>query len=62
VGKEDPTSFLKDAIPCKFHGIKIGPTSEAGIKSIIHSLKLKNSSDYDEITSKILKSCVSCIS
>jgi hypothetical protein len=32
VGKEDPMSFLKDAFPCKFHGIKIVPTSEAEIK------------------------------
>jgi len=29
VGKEDPISFLKDAFPCKFHGIKIAPTSQA---------------------------------
>jgi hypothetical protein len=29
VGKEDPISFLKDAFPCKFHCIKIAPTSQA---------------------------------
>jgi hypothetical protein len=62
VGKEDPISFLKDALPCIFHGIKIVPTSEAEIKSIIFSLKSKNSSNYDEITSRILKVCPSLIS
>jgi hypothetical protein len=41
VGKEDPISFLEDAFPCKFHGIKTVPTSEAEIKSIILSLKSK---------------------
>jgi hypothetical protein len=40
-GKEDSISFLKDAFPCKFHGIKIVPNSEAEIKSIILSLKSK---------------------
>jgi hypothetical protein len=54
VGKEDPISFLKDAFPCKLHGIKIVPASEAEIKSIILSLKSKNSSGYDEM-SKIIK-------
>jgi hypothetical protein len=32
VGKEGPISSLKDAFPCKFHGIKIVPTSESEIK------------------------------
>jgi hypothetical protein len=41
VGKEDPISSIKDAFPCKFHGIKIVPNSEAEIKSIILSLKSK---------------------
>jgi len=49
VGKDDTISFLKDALPCKFHGIKIVPTSEVEMKSIL-SLKSKNSSGYDEIT------------
>jgi hypothetical protein len=62
VVKEDPISFLKDAFPCKFHGIKILPTSKAEIKSIILSLKSKNSSGYDEITSRILKTHASLIS
>jgi hypothetical protein len=43
VGREDAISFLKDAFPVKFLGIKIIPTTETEIKSIIHSLKSKNS-------------------
>jgi hypothetical protein len=39
VGKEDAISLLKDSFPSKFPGIKIIPTAEAEIKSIIHSLK-----------------------
>jgi hypothetical protein len=39
VGKEDPISFSKDSFPCKFHDIKIVPTSEAEIKIITLSLK-----------------------
>jgi hypothetical protein len=62
VGKEDPISFLKDAFPCKFCGIKIVSTPEAEIKSIILSLKSRNSSGYDEISSKILKTCAPLIS
>jgi hypothetical protein len=31
-------------VSCKFHGIEIDPTSDAEIKSIILSLKSKNSS------------------
>jgi hypothetical protein len=42
--------------------ILILPASEAEIKSIILSLKSKNSSGYCEIMSKILKACVSLIS
>jgi hypothetical protein len=37
--KEDVISFLKDAFHLKFTGIKIIPTTENAIKSIIHSLK-----------------------
>jgi hypothetical protein len=62
VGREDPISFLKDIFLCKFQGIKIVPTSKAEIKSIILSLKSKNSSGYDEIISKILKACASLTS
>jgi hypothetical protein len=60
--KDDAISFLKNAFPRKFPGIKTIPTTETEIKSIIHSLKAKNSSGYDGITSKVLKVCVSLIS
>jgi hypothetical protein len=46
-------SFLKKAFPRKFPGMKTIPTTETEIKSIIHSLKAKNSSGYVGITSKI---------
>jgi len=39
VVQEYPISFLKDTFSSKFHAIKIIPTSEAAIKSIILSLK-----------------------
>jgi hypothetical protein len=43
--------------------MKTIPISEAEIKSIIHSLKPRKSSGYDEIISKILKkACASLIS
>jgi len=42
--------------------IKIIPSTDAEIKSIIHSLKPKISSGYDEITREMLKACVSLIS
>jgi hypothetical protein len=51
VRNEDPIAILKDAFP----DIKIIPTTETDIKSIIHSLKSKNSSGYDDRTCKILK-------
>jgi hypothetical protein len=47
----DVTSFLKEAFPKKFPGIKTIPTTETGIKSIIHSFKAKNTSSYDAILS-----------
>jgi hypothetical protein len=62
VRNEDPISFLKDAFPVKFPDIKIITTTETEIKSIMHSLKSKNSPGYDEITSKILKTCSDLIS
>jgi hypothetical protein len=52
VRTEYAISFLKDALPI----IKIIPTTETEIKSTIHPFKSKNSTGYDEITSKILKS------
>jgi hypothetical protein len=39
LGREDAISFLKDAFPIKFPVLKIIPTTETEIKSIIHSLK-----------------------
>jgi hypothetical protein len=38
--------------PRKFHGIKTIPTTENEIRNIIHSLKAKNLSSYDGLTSK----------
>jgi hypothetical protein len=57
----DAISFLKEAFPRKFHGVKTIPATETEIKSIIHSLTAKNSLGYDQITSKILKVCASLI-
>jgi hypothetical protein len=61
-GREDAISFLKAAFPVKFPGIKTIPITETEIKIIIHSLKSKSSSGYDEITSKTLKACSALIS
>jgi hypothetical protein len=36
--------------------------TEAEIKSMINTLKPRKSSNYDDITSKILKTCASLIS
>jgi hypothetical protein len=58
----DAVSFLKEAFPRKFPGIKTIPTTESEIKSIIHSLKGKHSSGYDRIKSEILKVCAPLIS
>jgi hypothetical protein len=44
------------------NAFKIIPTTKTKIKSIIHSLKAKNSTGYDGITSKILKAFASLIS
>jgi hypothetical protein len=57
----DAISFLKQAFPRKFPGIKTISTTETEIKSIIHSLKAENASGYDGITSKILKVCASLL-
>jgi hypothetical protein len=57
----DAISFLKQAFPRKFPGIKIILTTETEIKSIIHSLRAKHSSGYDRIKSKILKVCTPLI-
>jgi hypothetical protein len=53
----DAISFLKEAFPRKFPGIKTIPTTETEVKSIIHSLEAKNSLGYERITSTIFKVC-----
>ena len=60
--KKDSISFLKDSFPGNFPTINIIPIIEAEIKDIISSGKPKNSSGYEEITSKIIRSCASLIS
>lgn len=47
--------FLKVSVPTNFPNIQIFPTNPREIITIIKQLKSKNSSGYDEITSKILK-------
>jgi hypothetical protein len=58
----DAILFLKNAFPRKLPDFKIIPTTETEIKSIIQSLKAKNSTGYDGIISKILEACASLIS
>ena len=53
--KGDAISFLKDSFPRNIPSMELIPITAAEIKSIICSLKSKNSSGYDEITSKIFK-------
>jgi hypothetical protein len=60
--KGDAITFSKDSFPRNFPNINIILITEAEIKSTISSLKPKNSSGYDEITSKIIKSRTSIIS
>jgi hypothetical protein len=60
--KGDVISFLKESFPGNFTNIKIIPVTATEIKSTTRSLKPKNSSGYDEITSEILKTCASTIS
>jgi hypothetical protein len=60
--KGDAISFLTDLFSRNFTSIKIIPVTATEIKSIIRSLKPKNSSGYDEIIGKILKTCASIIS
>jgi hypothetical protein len=57
--RHDAISFLKNAFPRKFTYFKIILTTKTAIKSIIHSLKAKNSASYNGISSKILKACAS---
>lgn len=63
IEKGAAVSVPKDPPPGNFPSIKINLITEAGIKSIIHSLTpKKNYLLYDEITSKILKRNLSVIS
>ena len=50
----NPISLLKK-YPFEFPPMQIVPTTEGEIRSIIGSLKSKNSSGYDEISTKILQ-------
>jgi hypothetical protein len=64
IEKGDAISILEDSSPGNFPSIKIILINADEIKSRIHSLKqkIKTSSGYDKITSKILKTCASLIS
>jgi hypothetical protein len=55
-------SLLRASYPNSVTKMKIIPVTEAEVIGIINSLKSKNSSGYDEISSKILKLCGSLIS
>jgi hypothetical protein len=57
--RDDAISFIKDRFPRKFLGITIIPTTESNTKSILHSRKSRNLSDYGGITRTILKACAS---
>jgi hypothetical protein len=47
---EDATKYLSEAISKTFPNINLMPTTINEIKSIINSLKSKNSCDYDKIS------------
>jgi hypothetical protein len=51
-------TFKNDNIP----EMKLIPTTEIKIKYILKSLKLKNSTGYDDISSRVLKCCIDEIS
>jgi hypothetical protein len=56
----DAISFLKGTFARKVPGIKTVPITETD-KKYSTFFQSKNSSDYDQITSKILKVCASLI-
>ena len=58
----NPISLLKKYYPSEFQPMQIVPITEGEIRSIISSLKSKNSSGYDGISTKILKLCRNQIS
>jgi hypothetical protein len=57
-----PISLLKNAYQNDFSQMNIIPVTEGEIKSIISSIKAKDSSGYDGISTKLLKVCNSLIS
>ena len=62
--KRDAISFLKNSFPGNVLTINMIPITEAEIKKYNKCSQIKkgNSSGYDEITSKIIKSCASLVS
>jgi hypothetical protein len=50
IKREDAISLLTDALPVKFPFIMIISATGTEVKVIIHSLKLKIISDYNEIS------------
>jgi hypothetical protein len=58
----NPISLLKKYYPSEFQPMQIVPITEGEIRSIISSLKSKNSSGYDGISTKILNLCRNQIS
>jgi len=58
----NPISLLKKYYPFEFPSMQIVPITDGEIRNIISSLKSKNSSGYDEISTKILKLCGNQIS
>jgi len=61
-GKDDAIHLLNVNFNQNFSGFNIFPSTEVEIINVIRSLKSKNSSGYDEISSKIIKSCPFLIS
>jgi hypothetical protein len=57
-----PISLLKNAYQNDFSEMNIIPVTEGEIQSIICSMKARDSSGYDGISTKILKMCNSLIS
>jgi hypothetical protein len=52
-----PISLLKNANQNDFSLMNINPVTEGEIRSIICSLKAKDSSGYDGVSTKILNMC-----
>jgi hypothetical protein len=50
-------SYIYTYFPSGFPKMKINPVTEIEITKTISTLKLKNSSDYDGISNKIMKLC-----